>query len=320
MNSDTGTLLCLVITFALISVLSASMVTKEELYHEERNSLIRLRDSLRSIVNLHSNWTGPPCYKGRSRWIGITCSGSNVVGIVLEGIQLTGSLPPDVLTNVTYLSNLSLRNNALHGNLPNLNSLMYLQIVDLSLNRFSGSIPTGFTTLPQLNDLKLQDNLLNGTIPPFNQSGLFSFNVSHNFLSGRIPETPVLKTFPKNSFDHNLALCGDVLGKPCNEAQAHPEGPAAAPPRTQVGPRHAPASTAHAPTARNSAPPTKSGTAALQLHHNKSQLGAWKLVLIAVGAAMVPFLLLCLFLYFQRRNSTAKQDDGPLGMLFSLFS
>jgi Leucine rich repeat N-terminal domain len=318
MNSDTTTLLCLV-TFALISVLSASMVTKEELYHEERNSLIQLRDSLSSIVNLHSNWTGPPCYKGHSRWIGIMCSGSNVVGIVLEGIQLTGSLPPGVLSNVTYLSNLSFRNNALHGNLPNLDGLMYLQIADFSLNRFSGSIPTAFTTLPQLNDLQLQYNLLNGTIPPFNQSGLFSFNVSHNFLSGRIPETKVLKTFPKNSFDNNLALCGDVLGKPCNNA--HLEAPAA-PPSAHAGPRHGPAPTAHPPSVRTSAPPTKAGTAhtaALHLHQN-SRLGSWKLVLIAIGAALVPLLLLCLFLYFHRRNRKAKQDAGLLGLLFILFS
>ncbi|KAJ1694124.1 hypothetical protein LUZ63_010822 [Rhynchospora breviuscula] len=314
MNSEAKALLWLV-TFALISILCASMVTKEELYHEERNSLIQLRDSLSSIVNLHSNWTGPPCYKGRSRWIGITCSGSNVAGIVLEGIQLTGSLPPDALSNVTYLSNLSLRNNALHGNLPNLDGLMYLQIVDLSLNRFSGSIPTELTNVPQLNDLQLQDNLLNGTIPPFNQSGLFSFNVSHNFLSGPVPETEVLKSFPKNSFDHNLGLCGDVIGKPCNEARPVPP---AAPPRAPVSPRHAPAATAHAPAAKTGATPSKAGPSALQLHRN-SQLEAWKLVAIAIGAAMVPIILFCLFMYFHRRNKNSKQDEELLGIPMAYF-
>ncbi|KAJ3682255.1 hypothetical protein LUZ60_014828 [Juncus effusus] len=300
-KTNTKNLSCLTL-LASILTLSSCFVTKEfELFHEERHDLINLRDSLRSIVNLHSNWTGPPCYRGHSRWIGIKCAGSNVVAIVLEGIQLTGSLPQDSLQNVTYLAYLSFKNNALHGDLPSLKGLAYLEQVDFSLNRFSGNIPADFTTLPTLNQLYLEDNLLNGTIPPFNQSGLTAFNVSYNFLSGSVPVTPVLEAFPKSSFDHNLALCGDSLGKPCNEAQ--PVGPAS-PPRSPVSPHHGPA----APRTKAGAPPV------LRPLPQHFHLGGWRLVLIAVGAAMVPFLAFCLFFYLLRRNKTTKTHSGILGV------
>ncbi|KAH0976151.1 hypothetical protein GBA52_018050 [Prunus armeniaca] len=155
----------------------------DEYYPEEREALLKLRDSLSSNSDLHGNWTGPPCINNSSRWAGIACSNWHVVHIVLQGIQLAGSLPPCAfLHNITFLSKLSLRNNTLSGPLPNLTNL---------------------------------SNYLDGHIPPFDQPTLRAFNVSYNHLEGPIPQTAVLQKFPKSSYDHNSNLCGSPSETSC---------------------------------------------------------------------------------------------------------
>ncbi|PQQ18251.1 hypothetical protein Pyn_13291 [Prunus yedoensis var. nudiflora] len=188
----------------------------DEYYPEEREALLKLRDSLSSNSDLHGNWTGPPCINNSSRWAGIACSNWHVVHIVLQGIQLAGSLPPCAfLHNITFLSKLCLRNNTLSGPLPNLTNLVYLEYVVLSYNRFWGSIPLEYNKLSNLRVLELQNNYLDGHIPPFDQPTLRAFNVSYNHLEGPIPQTVVLQKFPKSSYDHNSNLCGSPLETSC---------------------------------------------------------------------------------------------------------
>lgn len=270
----------LAIIFVRIFGMVASKIAIEELYHNERNDLIQLRDSLSSTVNLHSNWTGPPCHNHQSRWLGITCSDSRVVGIDLEGIQLTGSLLPTAFQNMAYLASLRLSSNALHGYLPTLRGLNNLQIVSFAGNRFSGSIPLDFVALPNLSRLELQDNLLNGTIPPFNQQTLTVFNVSYNFIDGQIPETLALQRFPSSSFDHNLELCGSPMAMPCRAAS----------PGTDVPPSKSEES-APPPSINHSSP------------SSTKTLGPRAVALIAVGAFIICFMAIFLFsFYYMRYN------------------
>ncbi|XVF09369.1 hypothetical protein REPUB_Repub07fG0086800 [Reevesia pubescens] len=183
-------------------------------YPIERDALLQLRDSVAS-PNLHSNWTGPPCLNNQSRWGGIACSNGHVVRLVLDGIQLTGSVPPAFLHNLTLLTKLSLRNNSIFGPLPDLTNLEHLEYVFLSHNLFTGSIPFDYIQLPNLKKIELQQNYLQGEIPPFNQQNLVAFNVSYNSLQGPIPETDVLQRFPESSYLYNSGLCGNPLKKKC---------------------------------------------------------------------------------------------------------
>ncbi|KAI3683810.1 hypothetical protein L1987_84325 [Smallanthus sonchifolius] len=192
-----------------------SDITIQEFYHEERDALIPFRDSMKSSYNLHGNWTGPPCYNNMSRWMGIGCSNSHVTQLILESINLTGSLSVGFLQNVTFLSKLSFHNNSLTGVLPNLTNLMHLESVILSGNQFSGHIPLDYIYLPNLTTLELQENEITGTIPSFDQESLTALNLSYNRLSGPIPETKILERFESSSFDHNPGLCGKPLDIPC---------------------------------------------------------------------------------------------------------
>ncbi|KAJ6707243.1 LEUCINE-RICH REPEAT RECEPTOR-LIKE PROTEIN KINASE PXC1 [Salix viminalis] len=209
-----------------------SLYQGKKFFPEERDALMQIRDSLSSTLDLHGNWTGPPCHKNSSQWSGITCSNWHVVGLVLEGIQLTGSLPPVFLQNITFLANLSFRNNSIYGQLPNLSNLVHLESVFFSYNRLTGSIPSEYIELPNLKQLELQRNYLEGEIPSFNQSTLTLFNVSYNHLQGSIPDTDVLGRFSESSYDHNLNLCGIPL-EPCPDL---PPAPLVLPPAPLVLP------------------------------------------------------------------------------------
>ncbi|KAG9442019.1 hypothetical protein H6P81_017873 [Aristolochia fimbriata] len=258
----------------------------DEFYSGEREGLIQLRESVTSTLNLHSVWTGPPCNDNSSNWVGIECFNSHVIHIVLDGVEMTGSLPPTFLQNITYLTIFSLRNNSLSGPLPNLTNLNHLQNVILSENTFSGSIPSEYIDLQSLTVLELEENHLTGEIPPFDQKSLVVFNVSHNQLDGSIPQTPALTQFPSSSYDHNFGLCGKPLTKPCPNIAPSVPGGVPVPP---------PASPAPSASANNKAP------------------RIWSIVLIAVAALLVPFGLILLCLCYSRRYSRrkgAKAEDS----------
>lgn len=266
----------------MLRLASTTSFEFNEYYPDERDALIQLSESLNSTLNFHLNWTGPPCYNDQSNWAGIACSNWHVVHIVLDGIQLTGSLPPTFLQNITFLSKLSMRDNSLFGPFPNLTNLVNLQFIFLSNNRFSGSIPLELTHLPRLSKLELQENTFTGQIPPFNQPSLNIFNVSDNLLQGPIPETQILQRFSQSSYDHNSELCGKPLEKPCPVIPAAPLNPL----------------TPH-PSFLN---PSKS--------KNNKTLGAWKVSLIAVAVSfLLSSAMLVLLCYYRRKNGKIKAGE-----------
>jgi hypothetical protein len=273
-----------VVLFALyIAPMSVhSLYQSKEFFPEEREALMQIRDSVSSTLDLHGNWTGPPCHKNSSQWSGITCSNWHVVGLVLEGVQLTGSLPPAFLQNITFLANLSFRNNSIYGPLPNLSNLVHLESVFFSYNRLTGSIPSEYIELPNLKQLELQQNYLDGEIPPFNQPTLTLFNVSYNHLQGSIPDTDVLRRFSESSYDHNSNLCGIPL-EPC---PVLPPAPLVPPPSPPVSPPQ----------------------------NKKRKLPIWIIALIVVVVALVPlmvmFVFLCCYKKAQEVETPKEQQAG----------
>ncbi|KAJ1295016.1 hypothetical protein BS78_01G190900 [Paspalum vaginatum] len=285
----------LVVSWVLLAIVAVgeggAEVTELDLeeQRDERRDLVVLRDTLRSALDLHSNWTGPPCHGERSRWLGVSCDGDGrVVGVALDGAQLTGSLPRGALRGVSRLEALSLRGNALHGALPGLDGLPRLRAVDLSSNRFSGPIPRGYaTSLRELARLELQDNLLNGTLPAFQQRGLVVFNVSYNFLQGEVPATRALRRFPASAFDHNLRLCGEAVNAECPEEPAPSSGGGGS------------------PAVR---PPASGRDRAAR---RKFRLATWSVVAISLIAALVPFAAVLIFLHHKKKSREVRLGGRP---------
>ncbi|KAK1433091.1 hypothetical protein QVD17_09997 [Tagetes erecta] len=174
------------------------------------------------------------------QWQGVKCVQGRVVRFVLQNSGLTGVFADDTLSRLDQLRVLSLRNNSLSGNIPNLStltnlkslfldhntfsgtfplsvtSLHRLQSLDLARNNLSGSLPVQLNSLSRLNNIRLEWNRFTGSLPPLNQTTLEIFNVSGNNLTGAIPVTSVYTRFGISSYLLNPGLCGKIVNKICD--------------------------------------------------------------------------------------------------------
>lgn len=195
-------------------------------------ALLNFKSAADSTGKLSSwNSTTDPC-----KWTGVSCVGNRVTRLVLENLELTGSIAS--LASLTELRVLSLKRNRFSGSVPDISNLTALKLLflsenqfsgefpasvtsltrlyrlDLSFNNFSGEIPPTLTHLTHLLTLRLESNRFSGQIPDISLSDLQDFNVSDNNLVGQIPNS--LSEFPTSVFGQNPSLCGAPLLK-CND-------------------------------------------------------------------------------------------------------
>lgn len=194
----------------------------------DRAGLLALRAAVGGRIILWNLSQPTPCV-----WSGVTCESNRVTELRLPGVGLFGEIPANTVGNLTSLQTLSLRYNALSGQIPSdfancvnlrhlylqdnsfsgeipsfLFSLRNLIRLNLAGNRFSGRIAPSFSNLNKLGTLYLESNRLTGSIPDLNLPVLQQFNVSYNQLRGAIPSR--LGSQPASSFEGN-SLCGRPL-------------------------------------------------------------------------------------------------------------
>ncbi|KAF4384900.1 hypothetical protein F8388_010498 [Cannabis sativa] len=209
-KSNNKYFLVLITTFLLLLIVPIAKQEDQQnyyyYYYSERTALY----SLKAILNhqfLNKAWTGPHCNFGTPIWYGIKCSDDgHVAELVLENMNLSGSISRNALVKFTDLSILSFKNNSLSGTLMEFGLNSKLTRVDLSQNSFTGEIPLSVLRVSRLERFFVEENSLTGPVPAFNQSSLREFNVSNNNLSGVVPLTPTLKLFTSNSFSGNSEL------------------------------------------------------------------------------------------------------------------
>jgi Leucine-rich repeat (LRR) protein len=240
-------------------------------------------------------------------WVGIQCDAtkSYVYSLRLPAVDLVGKVPPNTIGRLTNLRVLSLRSNALSGEIPSdFSNLTFLRSIYLQRNKFSGEFPSSLTRLTRLTRLDLSSNNFTGSIPfsinnlthltglflenntfsgslPSITSNLNGFDVSNNNLNGSIPKT--LTKFPESSFAGNLDLCGPPL-KSCT-----PFFPAPAPSPDSIPPADKP-------------------------KHKSKKLSTGAIVAIVVGSILFIALLLLLLLLClrKRRRRTPAKPPKPV--------
>ncbi|XP_068648417.1 probable leucine-rich repeat receptor-like protein kinase At1g68400 [Aristolochia californica] len=186
-----------------------------------------------------SSWSEAtdPC---SGSWVGVTCRNARVTRLVLQAMNLTGSI--QALTRLDQLRLLSLQHNNLSTTSKpaalDLSGLKNMKLLYLSFNGFSGNFPAGISSLHRLRRLDLSHNRFSGHIPGEELSqlthlvtllleensftgpltnipaALSDFNVSGNNLVGGIPK--VVSFFPVESFLGNQNLCGNPLPVNCS--------------------------------------------------------------------------------------------------------
>lgn len=199
----------------------------------DRSALLRLQAAVGGQTwRWNVSGDSSPC-----SWRGVECNNTTnrVVLLRLPGGGLRGSLPLNSVGNLTELRVLSLRSNALSGQLPSdLATCTQLQEIHLQENGFSGEIPESFYSLrnllrvnfagnnfsgdlsprfdnlTNLKTLHLENNQLTGSIPDWNSLvNLRNFNISFNGgVTGSIPSN--LRSFSDQSF-LGTSLCGRPL-------------------------------------------------------------------------------------------------------------
>lgn len=110
--------------------------------------------------------------------------------------RLEGSLPVNIGFSLPNLEDLSVRQNNYTGSLPHsLSNASNLQLLDLSLNHFSGQVKIDFNRLPNLFRLNFgKNNLGTGAIGDLdfiahltNCSKLEAFGLDTNIFGGVLP-------------------------------------------------------------------------------------------------------------------------------------
>ncbi|KAJ6731789.1 LEUCINE-RICH REPEAT RECEPTOR-LIKE PROTEIN KINASE [Salix purpurea] len=130
--------------------------------------------------------------------------------------NISGNLPP--FHSCKSVSVIELSVNKLSGSFPrDVSNCQALGKIDLADNKLTGHIPEDLASLPALSILDLSRDNFSGPIPAkFGaSSSLVVLNVSFNDISGSIPSSNVFKLMGTSAYQGNPKLCGAPLG-PCS--------------------------------------------------------------------------------------------------------
>ncbi|KAD2806023.1 hypothetical protein R6Q59_028992 [Mikania micrantha] len=233
----------LVVSFVLVLVFPVGKTETKDVVEALVDFMQKLGPgSIQNTPNWGWNSSSDPCM---NHWYGVRCDNNNqtVKSIVLEQINLSGTVDFESVCKETNLLLLSLKFNNLTGTLSQeISNCKRLRLLYLNGNHFSGDLPNSLTTLANLvridvssNELSgnlpdlsrntglltflAQNNRLTGQLPNFNYNQLQYFDVSNNDLSGVVPDET--GHFGAKSFAGNPRLCGKELSKACPSKKKH---------------------------------------------------------------------------------------------------
>lgn len=173
-------------------------------------------------------------------WAGVMCTGGRVTNLLMDTNNLGGMLPetiadlsaletaslgfndglrltslPASFAQIRTLKSLDVDSNFHNGPIPDLSGASALVDLDLSTNRFSGSVPTWLGAMPSLQNVYLFDNELTGAIPRELSSAQFiAFDVSDNQLTGLVPAFDTSKIEHFDVSNNNLTAVDGMLAEP----------------------------------------------------------------------------------------------------------
>ncbi|KAL4272185.1 hypothetical protein GQ457_13G004450 [Hibiscus cannabinus] len=125
---------------------------------------------------------------------------------------------------LTIFTAIDMSSNKFQGTIPEMiGKLASLQVLNFSHNHLTGHIPSSLGNVSALESLDLSCNKLIGEIPSELTDLLFLevLNLSENRLVGLIPQGKQFNTFLNDSYRGNTGLCGFPVSKGCGQSE-HP--------------------------------------------------------------------------------------------------
>ncbi|TYH86599.1 hypothetical protein ES332_D01G055300v1 [Gossypium tomentosum] len=122
---------------------------------------------------------------------------------------------------LTIFAAIDMSNNRFEGTIPEaVGNLISLEVLNLSHNHLTGHIPSSLGNLAALESLDLSCNKLVGEIPSelTDLNFLEVLNLSENQLVGPIPQGKQFNTFLNYSYVGNTDLCGFPVSKSCGRS------------------------------------------------------------------------------------------------------
>ncbi|KAK7324504.1 hypothetical protein VNO77_28105 [Canavalia gladiata] len=182
-----------------------------------------MKEIAKTIEKKDWDFNVDPC-SGKNNWtssvnefessVTCYCSSANVchvIGIVLEGQNLSGTLPSE-LVRLPYLQEIVLNFNYLNGTIPPQWGAMKLVNISLRGNRLTGPIPKELGNISTLKNLILEFNQLSEELPP-ELGNLFQLErlyLTSNYFTGNLPATFARLTALKNVMMEGSGFSGPI--------------------------------------------------------------------------------------------------------------
>ncbi|GKD72925.1 leucine-rich repeat receptor protein kinase MSP1-like protein [Tanacetum coccineum] len=151
--------------------------------------------SLNLLFNLLSGPTLPQFFSMR-----------DLQGLILSHNKLSGSIPDNFGSIMPSLVKLDLSSNRFAGSLPpSIFSIKSLQYLDVSMNSFSGPLSFGLCSTTSLFSLNASNNLLSGSLDASvsNLTELSIFDIHNNTINGSVPSLSNLEALTYLDFSRN---------------------------------------------------------------------------------------------------------------------
>ncbi|KAE8681115.1 hypothetical protein F3Y22_tig00111342pilonHSYRG00176 [Hibiscus syriacus] len=141
------------------------------------------------------------------------------VVITMKGIDI------ELKRILTIFATIDMSSNRFEGTISEtVGNLISLKVLNFSHNHLTGHIPSSLGKMTALESLDLSDNKLAGGIPSqlTDLNFLSTLNLSENQLVGPIPKGKQFNTFQNDSYIGNIGLCGFPVSESCGQSEPPP--------------------------------------------------------------------------------------------------
>ncbi|KAJ1409898.1 Serine-threonine/tyrosine-protein kinase, catalytic domain [Sesbania bispinosa] len=193
----------------VVAVFSATLIS-QGLAFTDPSDVIALQDLYKTLNSppVLQGWNGgDPCEES---WTGVACSGSSVIHLKIQGLNLTGDLG-GLLYNLQNLKQLDVSSNNIVGEIP-YGLPPNATHINLACNYLSQNIPYSLSTMKKLRQLNLSHNLLYGPIGNVftGLDNLKEMDLSYNNFTGDLPSSFGSLTNLDRLFLQNNRFTGSV--------------------------------------------------------------------------------------------------------------